>query len=114
MSFFGLLLAVILGYFIFKFLRLVFGVSKVVNQQRKAYRDFVNQFGGNASNGADGTRRRQPEQPAPRAKKIDPNVGEYVEYEEVACDVKTTTSTTTSETYVREQQVVDAEWEEIK
>ncbi|MDE6288225.1 MAG: DUF4834 family protein, partial [Muribaculaceae bacterium] len=60
-------------------------------------------------------RARQPK-PAPRNKKIDPNVGEYVAFEEIK------TSTTVSETTEAdgstrikvESQIEDAVWEEIK
>lgn len=58
-----------------------------------------------------------PEQPR---KKIDPRVGEYVEFEEIACNVTTdsatgtTTRTTTSTRIKVESQIEDAEWEDIK
>lgn len=50
-----------------------------------------------------------------KKKKIDPNVGEYVAFEEIACN--TTTQTTDSDgrtTYRSESQVEDAVWEDIK
>ena len=64
--------------------------------------------------------RQEPEQPAPRPKKIDPNVGEYVEFEEIKTSSQTTVTdadgTTeyrrVSET-VREEQIEDAEWEDL-
>lgn len=63
-------------------------------------------------------KRRAKEEPKPKkAKKIDPTVGEYVEFEEVACNVSYTSTTTESGTTTRietEEQIVDAEWEDIK
>lgn len=49
-----------------------------------------------------------------RKKKIDPSVGEYVKYEDITV-TETTTNTDSSQTtdYVREQQIVDAEWEDL-
>ena len=48
-------------------------------------------------------------------KKIDPEVGEYVAFEEIACDVKTEARSADGHTTVRtESQVEDAVWEDIK
>lgn len=46
-----------------------------------------------------------------RRKKIDPSVGEYVSFEEISAT--RTTSQDTQATYTVEQQVSDAEWEDI-
>ncbi|MCM1449266.1 MAG: DUF4834 family protein [Clostridiales bacterium] len=53
--------------------------------------------------------------PEKKRKKIDSNVGEYVQFQEVKV-TETTNSSTEENTqgYTVEQQVSDAEWEEIK
>lgn len=58
------------------------------------------------------------ETPKARKKKIDPNVGEYVAFEEIACDVKTSETTSnadgTQHTVSTESRVEDAVWEDIR
>ncbi len=46
-----------------------------------------------------------------RAKKIDPNVGEYVEFEEISYYAETTTQSPAP--FNPEPQIEDADWEEI-
>lgn len=53
-------------------------------------------------------------QQQPRRKKIDPSVGEYVEWEEVKVSSTTTDSSGKStRTTVTEEQITDVEWEEL-
>lgn len=56
--------------------------------------------------------------PAPKRKKIDPEVGEYVKFQEIEVTERSTYTTgngkDTTVEYSAEQQVTDAEWEEIK
>lgn len=59
-------------------------------------------------------RRARPEQPRKKGKKIDPTVGEYVEFTETA--EKRTDSTgdgTTHSTVAVEEQITDVSWEDI-
>lgn len=78
-------------------------VSKVRNQTR----DMFNQATGRG-------KKQNNSQPQPKQKKIDPNVGEYVEFEEIqVSETKTQTSTYSSATYKSESQIDDVEWEEI-
>lgn len=50
-----------------------------------------------------------------KKKKINPDVGEYVVFEEIACNVSQSTDDTASETrYSSESQIEDAVWEDIK
>lgn len=52
---------------------------------------------------------------AKKKKKIDPNVGEYVAFEEIACNVTTESGDSNGNTRFRsESQVEDAVWEDIK
>ncbi|MFG6386117.1 MAG: DUF4834 family protein [Muribaculaceae bacterium] len=50
-----------------------------------------------------------------KKKKINPDVGEYVVFEEISCNVGQSSAETSSETrYSSESQVEDAVWEDIK
>lgn len=51
-----------------------------------------------------------------RPKKIDPSIGEYVRFQEIEVTTESNTHTTenSSQSYTIEQQVSDAEWEDIK
>lgn len=82
--------------------------------KRKIRRAFGDAFDG----------KRTPEGNGPAApvrhKKIDPSQGEYVRFEEVQVHTSETTSSVTDDvdgtrrqTVVTEEQIVDAEWEEI-
>lgn len=57
-------------------------------------------------------------QRAQHAKKITPDEGEYVEYEEVKISIDTTETdgrtTTETHTEIIDQQIVDVEWEDLK
>lgn len=69
-----------------------------------------------AASGADGSRHAAPKR---KKKKIDPNVGEYVAFEEVTVSASETTETQTGQksTYTNtytESQIEDAVWEEIR
>lgn len=81
-------------------------------QWRRATEDLRSAFGGTA-----GQQRRPADNPAPkrRKKKIDPEVGEYVAFEEIKSEA-TASYTTDGKTssFRAESQVEDAVWEEIK
>lgn len=49
-----------------------------------------------------------------KKKKIDPEVGEYVAFEEISEETKVTDQTGTKTTVRTESQIEDAVWEEIK
>lgn len=107
----GLLLLFLIVFIIWPLLR----AGLLVYKARKQMRDL---FGGGARKGG---ARRQEQQPPRRRKKIDPNVGEYVEFEEIKTytqssgEVRTETSETgSSGRTVTEEQIEDAEWEDIK
>lgn len=55
----------------------------------------------------------QPDQPQPKKKKIGRDVGEYVDFEEIAGSSTTQTEQSNTHKEYHEQQVTDAEWEEI-
>lgn len=88
-----------------------------VRKAQRQARDAFSQFTGNAgqerrrTGGWTGGKKR-------RNKVIDRNVGEYVDFEEVETSgeagTKPEAGDTTKSGYKVEQQVVDAEWEDIK
>lgn len=59
--------------------------------------------------------RRQPPQPKPSGnkKKIDPTVGEYVDFTEVAETTAHTAADSSTTTTATEQQVTDVTWEDL-
>jgi len=83
-------------------------------QWRRATDDLRNAFGANSGQSS---HRSEPEPtPRRRKKKIDPNVGEYVAFEEIKTEAKATETGTgdKSSSFRTEPQVEDAVWEEIK
>lgn len=96
---------------------------------RRQYRDFEDQFrraffceNGQAATGSASARARRNKtgatKRAPAKKKIDPNVGEYVDFQEVrntTTETPSSSASTSTYTHVRvESQIEDAEWEDIK
>ena len=82
-----------------------------VYRARKAARRFFDQF--RQDTDPHSRRRDNPRQQPPRPrKKINPDDGEFVQFEDLPAD-SSTKKKTVSETVV-EQQVVDVEWEDIK
>ncbi|MGM9827543.1 MAG: hypothetical protein ACI30O_05060 [Muribaculaceae bacterium] len=96
----------------------VFKAVRMVLRARKQMRDAFNgMFGESGAAGQNGTSDRNGQTPRRRRKKIAKDVGEYVEFEEIACTVKTTDpaddgKTKTGKTIV-EQQIEDVEWEDL-
>ncbi len=107
MSFFIALLIILLVWFflIAPFVRLI----RVSRQWRDA-------FSGAARQQRQSNRRREPRSQTPRApkKKIDPSVGEYVEFTETTSTTSATESDGTRETTtVTESQITDVTWEDL-
>lgn len=75
-------------------------VYRAVNNARKNVRDFQKRQ----------QQPRQQQQPEPPKKKIDPTVGEYVQFTEVT-ETRTTPKGDTATT--TEQQVTDVTWEDL-
>ncbi len=57
--------------------------------------------------------RRQPQQPPKPKKKIDPTVGEYVEFTETTVTRTETDGNTTTVSTETEQQITDITWEDL-
>lgn len=115
MSIFGLLFIIFLIWLVPKLIRGFLFVNNIKKQSRKVYEQMYN--GGQRD---PQPRSRKPgwSKPQPHRKKIDPNVGEYVSFQEITTTETSTTSTdpTTGKqdtTFTVEQQVTDAEWIDI-
>jgi len=79
------------------------------NKATQGMRDAFNQTRQQASQSKSSYRRRD------KKKKIDPNVGEYVAFEEIACNTTAQTAEPQDDAKLRsEPQVEDAVWEDIK
>lgn len=110
MSLFGILILFLLGYFIvWPLIRILLRV----NDARRQYRDMMNgMFGGADPRASRREDKRRSE--ARRKKKIPDDTGEYVAFEEVACNTGKKSPQEPAADFVAEQQIVDVEWEDIK
>ena len=100
-----IVLIYIVRIFIWPVLKIFYKIKKVKNNFTTDYKNSRHQ-----------ERNSREKSKEKRNKKIDPNVGEYVAFEEVTTVSYTETvndnSTVIQQTY--EEQTVDAEWEELK
>jgi hypothetical protein len=80
-----------------------------VKKARKEMQSFFNGANGGNNYGDD-----EQEQSRRQEKKIGPNVGEYVEFEEIHEQQPQSESSDTRENYASSSQIEDAEWEDIK
>ena len=115
MSFIGFLFQAFLGYFI------IWPIVKLllkVNAARRRYADMMNAMGGGMNNRARNDSRPggwSGQSTTRRKKRIPDDTGEYIAFEEIEASSCTYDSNgRESSQYVREQQVEDAEWEEIR
>lgn len=79
-----------------------------IMRARRSARRFFDQF-----RQAAGSPQKEPEQPKPR-KKINPEDGEFVAFEDLPPETDSATYTETRTEIRVEQQIVDVEWEDIK
>lgn len=87
------------------------GVIAIMRARRSARR-FFDQFR-QAAGAPNGHQRKAPQQPQPKPrKKINPDDGEFVAFEDLPAD--TSAEHTTFVSVEVEQQIVDVEWEDIK
>lgn len=117
MSFiFILFLLFVFWFFIRPLLKVLFGVYRIRRQMKDIFGQYAGtqtRNSGRTSSGKSGD--RQPY--APRKKKIDPSVGEYVAFEEIECKTETSrtgTDSTTTRTEDSGSRIEDVEWEDIK
>lgn len=104
---------ILLFLFLFVLILILGAVFRIISFFVRARRAVRNVFGGES--GGNGGRRQQTKtQPKHRRKKIEKDVGEYVEFEEVACTVKTQTTQDATRTDIQiESQIEDVQWEDI-
>lgn len=102
----------------FLFLLLIFFVVipliksiTAIYRARKAARRFFEQFRQSAPSSGN-SRATPPNEPRRQRKKINPDDGEFVQFEDLPAD-NSAGHTSASETVI-EQQVVDVEWEDLK
>lgn len=107
--FFLLFLLLFIGLGIFAWIyRIVAGIRRGVSGIFNSGGRDSSPRGGNAYRSTEDTGMRR------RGKRIDPTQGEYVEFEEIACDVDRVGDHNPPNVYTEvEEQVTDAEWEEI-
>ena len=115
MSLIGILLLVFFIYFIvLPIARVFMTLSKARKHVRDMFSGMDPNGGGTRAGGQDRQSRQYTRQSRPKAKKIDPNVGEYVEFEEVACTVTPDQAECTRASFKAESQIEDADWEDLK
>lgn len=107
-----LVIVAILAYLLWPVVKGMMYVRDVRRNVRDAFEQAARGSAGNAGGGAKQARRRK--------KKIDKDVGEYVEYEEISVASSTYRETVEESDGTRrrvvetESQIVDAEWEEVR
>lgn len=101
----------ILIIFYFFILRPYLKVRKVMKDAQRQANEFFGGAGSTYGSNQGPHSRQQRGKPYPhrRHKKIDPDVGEYIEFEEITT---VTTYTYTETKYETEEQISDAEWED--
>lgn len=105
-----ILLCFFIVFIVVPLLRAVLGVRRMRRDWQQRVDDFRRAAGfGPASAPAD-----EPKAPA-RKKKIDPDTGEYVAFEEIKAETTyTSASTETQASFRVEEQIEDVSWEDIK
>lgn len=105
-----LLLFLILIFYWF-IIRPYLKVRKVMKDAQRQANEFFGGTGSPFGGRRTGQAHSQTSNPRRHRKKIDPDVGEYIEFEEIST---VTTYTYTERKYDTEEQISDAEWEEIR
>lgn len=90
-------------------------VAVTFNRIKRRNQQIFEQMFGSQQNAREPKRRKPGWSKSPSAakKKIDPTVGEFVAFEEVACYTEHHTPDQTVKSVSVEQQIVDVEWEDI-
>lgn len=114
MSFFALIFLFLLGFILWPVIK--FG-WKLFTIRRQLNNIYGQRAGGGASGGGGSfwNRSGRPQSPKAKRSRIDRNVGEYVEFEELAVDVEAETQRQYKKVeFERQQQISDVEWEEVR
>lgn len=103
-----LLIIAFVGWIVVKLFRIFFSTySFIRNAGKQAYDAF------GFSSDANGNRSRGRSSRRGARKRIDPNVGEYVEYEDLP-PLDSEASEASNVNFTVEEQITDVEWEEIR
>ena len=107
------LLVILIVFVVIPVFRIAYAIYKARRQAQRFFERFNNQ-----NRAASGSRRQSEPQPKPaKRKKINPEDGEYVSFEEISVFRSTTTADnagSSAQKVETEQQIVDVEWEDIK
>lgn len=101
-----LLLVFLMFFIIVPIIKAVLMVQRFKNQARDMFNRATGRSTGNSSN-------HNNPQPQRQRKKIDPGVGEYVEFEEIEVTSQTHTDNGNI-SYRTESQITDVEWEDVR
>lgn len=93
---------------------LAFVISIFLRIKRKVTGIFTGNSRGTAPRGSDPRDGGPQPRPARQGKKIDPTVGEYVEFEEVQVYESTEPDGKKQVKFETEEQITDVEWEEVR
>lgn len=109
---FSFLIAVFVIFLLVQLFKVIFPIYSRIRQMRNFMNNPYDYFAGQA-----GAQRSQAEhtQPKKHKKKFGKDVGEYVEFEEIATETaaKDKASGNTSVRYSKEEQVTDIKWEDL-
>lgn len=105
--FWDILLIFFIVFIVWPIVKFFWAIRKAHKQARRAFEE---------ATGTKWNQRTEPRNTPVKEKIFDRNVGEYVEFEEIehTADSSETQSDTTNPQPKIEQQIVDAEWEDIK
>lgn len=111
MSLFFLIFIIFIGWIL---LRPVIRIWSTVHKAQKQANDFFRAASGYTDQSGQRRRESRTQQSRRQHKKIDPSVGEYVEFEEISVYSDSFTQQNQEVKFKPEQQIEDAEWEDIK
>lgn len=114
MTFFLLLILTLLFIYV---IRPLWRVYSAIKQQQRQAQDFFRGMSGDPDGSYSGNRNNPTNnKQSSRRKIIDPNVGEYIDYEEITTETNPVdiSNNDPDSQHVSSARISDAEWEEIK
>lgn len=104
----------LLGFFLWWLIKGIFAVAQARNQFKSIFDQARRATGDQYARQQPRERKGGWSNPLRRRKKIDPEVGEYVHFTESKTSASQSTATNGQVRTVREEQVTDVEWEDVK
>lgn len=98
-----------LGFIFWPLLKVIWRIAVQAHRINRFMRDPSSFFTGNDSGNA--RKKKSKEEKPQRSKKFGKDVGEYVDFTDVSCNVG---DNATEVAYVKEEQVTDIEWVDIE